>query len=85
MSVQLEGSKVLLTGATGGIGKAIARALHERGAWLSLTARRTEVLDQLRAELAERVEVIRADLSSAAELPARPPVSATGRSAWSCR
>jgi short-subunit dehydrogenase len=64
MSVRLEESRVLLTGATGGIGHAIARALHARGAELTLTGRRPEVLEELRADLGERVEVVPADLSS---------------------
>jgi short-subunit dehydrogenase len=63
MPVPLEGSKVLLTGATGGIGHAIARALHERGATLTLTGRRPEVLEGLRTELGERAEIVAADLA----------------------
>jgi uncharacterized protein len=49
--VQISGSKILLTGATGGLGQAIAHALHERGGELILTARRVEILDPLAAEL----------------------------------
>jgi uncharacterized protein len=49
--VQISGSKVLLTGATGGLGQAIARALHERGGELVLTGRRVEVLGGLAGEL----------------------------------
>jgi short-subunit dehydrogenase len=51
MTVNLNGARVLLTGATGGIGHAIARALHARGAELILTGRRTEVLDELAADV----------------------------------
>ncbi|HET9073411.1 MAG TPA: SDR family NAD(P)-dependent oxidoreductase [Solirubrobacteraceae bacterium] len=51
---------VLLTGASGGIGQAIARALHARGAQLVLSGRRTEVLEPLGRELGARV--IAADL-----------------------
>jgi short-subunit dehydrogenase len=51
MTVNLNGARVLLTGATGGIGHAIARALHARGAELVLTGRRTEVLDELAADV----------------------------------
>ncbi len=66
--MQISGSTVLLTGATGGIGHAIARALAGRGAKLILTGRRSELLDPLAAEtgaralaidLAERAEVAR--------------------------
>jgi uncharacterized protein len=72
--MRLDGSRVLLTGASGGIGQAIARALHARGAHLLLSARRAEVLDELRAELGERVEALPADLAdreSVAELARR--------------
>lgn len=64
MSVRLEQSTVLVTGATGGIGRAIAHALHRRGATVVLTARRVHMLDEIARELAERVEVVGADLSN---------------------
>jgi short-subunit dehydrogenase len=48
--MQISGSTVLLTGATGGIGRAIASALASRGANLIVTGRRREVLDPLVAE-----------------------------------
>ena len=63
MPVDLKGSRVLLTGATGGLGQAIAKALHERGAQLIVTGRRVEVLDGLVAELGDRVEAKPLDLS----------------------
>jgi short-subunit dehydrogenase len=59
---------VLLTGATGGIGEAIARTLHSRGAQLVLTGRKAEVLERLRAELADRVEVVEADLAQSPDI-----------------
>lgn len=49
--MQLAGSTVLLTGATGGLGHAIARALADRGASLVLTGRRADVLEPLADEL----------------------------------
>src|SRR5689334_6799637 len=52
--MNLAGAKVLLTGATGGLGQAIARALAERGAQLVLTGRRADVLEPLAAELGGR-------------------------------
>jgi uncharacterized protein len=52
--VQVSGSTVLLTGATGGIGHAIARALAGRGATLILTGRRADVLEPLASELGGR-------------------------------
>jgi uncharacterized protein len=60
--VQIYGSTVLLTGASGGLGRAIARALGDRGADLVLTARRAEVLAALASELEARALV--ADLSN---------------------
>lgn len=48
---QIKGSTILLTGASGGIGQAIARALAARGGRLILTGRRAEVLEPLAAEL----------------------------------
>jgi uncharacterized protein len=65
--VQLQGSTVLLTGATGGIGQAVARALDERGARLVLTARRAEQLEQVAAALGDRPRVLPADLANAGD------------------
>jgi short-subunit dehydrogenase len=61
--MELRGSRVLLTGATGGIGHAIARALHSRGADLIVTGRREEVLNDLRDELGDRATPHAADLA----------------------
>jgi short-subunit dehydrogenase len=66
--MNLAGAQVLLTGATGGLGQAIARALAERGASLTLTGRRAEVLEPLAAELGGRA--LAADLADPAA-PAR--------------
>jgi short-subunit dehydrogenase len=63
--VQLAGATALVTGATGGIGSAIARALHERGARVLLSGRRADVLEELRAGLGERARVLPADLADA--------------------
>ena len=63
MGLTLEGCRALVTGASGGIGQAIARELHSRGATVVLTARRAEVLARLRDELGERAEVVPADLT----------------------
>jgi uncharacterized protein len=49
--VDLSGARVLLTGASGGIGQAIARELHGRGALLVLSARRLDVLEPLAQEV----------------------------------
>jgi short-subunit dehydrogenase len=64
--VQIEGASVLLTGATGGLGQAIARALGRRGASLILTGRRTDVLEPLTSELAARSVAV--DLSAPGEI-----------------
>ena len=61
--VQLGGARALVTGATGGIGDAIARALHARGAHVLLSGRRQEALDELAGRLGERTEVLVADLA----------------------
>ena len=68
MAVQLHAARVLLTGASGGIGNAIARALHARGATLVVSGRRVEQLEALRGELGEeRVEPLPADLANPGE------------------
>jgi short-subunit dehydrogenase len=61
--VQLGGQAALVTGATGGIGNAIARALHDRGARVLVSGRRRDALDELAASLGERTEVLVADLA----------------------
>jgi short-subunit dehydrogenase len=64
----LSGQTALLTGATGGIGNAIARALHRQGAHVKLSGRRAEVLESLAGELGDRAEVLPADLSKPDEV-----------------
>lgn len=66
MSMDVNGARVLLTGATGGIGQELARALHRAGARLVLTGRRVDVLEPLAAETS--AEVVAADLGDAAGL-----------------
>jgi short-subunit dehydrogenase len=61
--MQLAGARALVTGATGGIGGAIARALHARGATVILSGRREDALEELRASLNGRTEVAVADLA----------------------
>jgi short-subunit dehydrogenase len=63
--MELAGTTALVTGATGGIGHAIARTLHARGAKLVISGRRVELLDGLRDELDGAPVVIPADLESA--------------------
>ena len=60
---ELTGQKALVTGASGGIGEAIAKALHSAGATVGLHGTRREKLESVAAELGERVHVFPADLS----------------------
>ncbi len=62
----LTGKKALVTGATGGIGGAIARALHKAGAQVALSGTRQEALDAMAAELPGTV-ALRCDLSDNAD------------------
>lgn len=62
----LDGRRALLTGASGGIGAAIARALHAQGMHLFLSGRKVGALEALAAELGERAEVLPADLADRA-------------------
>lgn len=61
LDMQIKGSTILVTGASGGLGSAIARDLHRRGASLVLSARNVELLEQLADELG--AEVLVADLT----------------------
>lgn len=64
--MRLEGARVLLTGASGGIGGEIARALRGRGASLVLSGRRADALARLASEL--EAEVVCADLALRADV-----------------
>ena len=64
----LGGKSALVTGASGGIGGAIAKALHARGANVGLSGTRVEPLEQLKAELGERAHVLPADLGDPAAI-----------------
>jgi short-subunit dehydrogenase len=65
MPADLNGARVLLTGASGGIGDAIARALHGRGAHVLVSGRRQDALEELARSLGDRVEPLPADLANA--------------------
>ena len=67
----LTGKNVLLTGASGGIGGAIAHALHDAGATVALSGTRVEPLEALAAEL-ERAHVLPCNLSDADAVNALP-------------
>lgn len=62
----LSGKTALVTGASGAIGGGIARALHAQGATVALSGTRREQLDQLAAEIGDRVHVLPCDLSDMA-------------------
>jgi 3-oxoacyl-[acyl-carrier protein] reductase len=64
--LDLKGRTALVTGASGGIGAATARALARQGARVAISGTRTEVLEQLKAELGEGTLVLTANLSDPA-------------------
>jgi 3-oxoacyl-[acyl-carrier protein] reductase len=70
---ELTGKTALVTGATGGIGGAIARALHRQGATVAISGTRREALDQLAGELKERVHVLPCNLSDKEQVEALVP------------
>jgi 3-oxoacyl-[acyl-carrier protein] reductase len=62
---RLDGKSALVTGASGGLGGAIARALHAQGATVGLSGTKRDVLDSLAAELGDRAHACPADLRDA--------------------
>jgi 3-oxoacyl-[acyl-carrier protein] reductase len=72
MMFDLTGKTALVTGASGGIGGAIAKALHGQGAAVILSGTRAEALEKLKAELGTRAFVAQANLSDAASVEALP-------------
>ncbi|MSP67362.1 MAG: 3-oxoacyl-[acyl-carrier-protein] reductase [Alphaproteobacteria bacterium] len=71
----LQGKTALVTGASGEIGRAVARALHGQGAAVALSGRRREALEALAAELGDRVAVTPADLADAVAVEALLPAA----------
>ncbi|MGZ8371953.1 MAG: 3-oxoacyl-[acyl-carrier-protein] reductase [Rhodoplanes sp.] len=69
----LTGRTALVTGATGGIGGAIARALHAQGASVALSGTKSDRLDALAGELGERAHAVRCDLADRAQVEALLP------------
>ena len=72
----LTGKTALITGASGGIGAAIAKALHGAGATVALSGTRVEPLQALAAELGDRVHVLPCNLSDAEAVNALPKQAA---------
>jgi 3-oxoacyl-[acyl-carrier protein] reductase len=68
----LTGKTALVTGASGGIGGAIAKALHGQGATVILSGTRQEALDAIKAELGSRAFAVIANLSDIASVEALP-------------
>jgi 3-oxoacyl-[acyl-carrier protein] reductase len=71
----LTGRRALVTGASGGIGEAIAAGLHARGAVVAVSGTRREKLEALAERLGERVHVLTANLSDRAEVAALFPAA----------
>ena len=69
----LSGKTALVTGATGGLGGAIAKALQVQGATVALSGTRREVLDALAAEIGQRTHVLPCDLADKNEVEALVP------------
>ncbi|ODN69589.1 3-oxoacyl-[acyl-carrier-protein] reductase [Methylobrevis pamukkalensis] len=73
----LTGLKALVTGATGGIGGAIARGLHARGAIVTLSGTRAAALEGLAADLGERVHIVPCNLADRAAVDGLVPAAET--------
>lgn len=71
----LTGMTALVTGATGGLGGAIARSIHARGAAVAISGTRTDALEALAGELGERVHVLPCNLGDAAQVEALVPAA----------
>ncbi len=71
----LTGKMALVTGASGGLGGAIARALHRQGARVTLSGTRREALEALAGELGSRAHVLPCDLADAAAVEALVPTA----------
>ncbi len=72
----LTGKNALITGASGGIGAQIARALHAAGATVGLSGTRVEPLEALAAELGARAHVLPCNLSDPEAVTALPEAAA---------
>lgn len=66
----LTGRKALVTGASGGLGEAIAKQLHAQGAIVGIHGTRVEKLETLAGELGDRVHILPANMSNMDEVKA---------------
>jgi 3-oxoacyl-[acyl-carrier protein] reductase len=64
----LSGKTALITGASGGIGGAIARGLHKQGATVTLSGTRTDALEQLKSSLGERAHAVAARMDDPVDI-----------------
>jgi len=71
----LTGKSALVTGATGGIGGAVAKVLHAQGAQVAISGTRREALEALAAELGSRVHIVPANLSDKDSVEALIPAA----------
>ncbi|MBN9509264.1 MAG: 3-oxoacyl-ACP reductase FabG [Alphaproteobacteria bacterium] len=78
---RLDGKTALITGASGGIGAAIARTLHAQGATVVLSGTRADALEALAGTLGERAAVCPADLADAAAAEALVTAAETAAAA----
>ena len=72
---ELNGLSALVTGATGGLGGQIARALHAQGATVGISGTRAEALEKLAAELGERVHILPCNLGDKDAVEALVPAA----------
>ena len=73
--LELSGLNALVTGATGGLGGQIARALHAQGATVAISGTRAEALEALAKELGERVHVLPCNLGDKDQVEALVPAA----------
>lgn len=73
--LDLTGKKALVTGATGGLGRAIARMLHGQGATVALSGTRAEALEALATELGERAVIVPCNLADKDSVEALVPAA----------
>jgi 3-oxoacyl-[acyl-carrier protein] reductase len=75
MMFDLSGKNALVTGASSGIGTAIAKALHAQGATLAISGTRKDALDAIAQELKDRVHVLPCNLSDKDAVEALVPAA----------